>query len=245
VDVFHREISNVFEDLSQSLRVLLESHYKTHVQGLINVDRAEAVGNVEVALTSVLNSFHSLSDATKKEKSLDINWYGTPELAFVLAIRNARHHNLSNKISPLYNFHVQESEDPGRLSQYILVDFPSNEEGGDTFEVYLSWKDIESLLNLPQKVTHFRPEMSEAIRQYLNTEQFKEYGDYYQLSTDRIFINVVPLLVNAGLAIVPKIANLVKASSTESEYFLWHFQNIEKAETKKHEVNCGPIATIN
>jgi hypothetical protein len=98
VDVFHREISNVFEDLSQSLRVLLESHYKTHVQGLINVDRAEAVGNVEVALTSVLNSFHSLSDATKKEKSLDINWYGTPELAFVLAIRNARHHNLSNKI---------------------------------------------------------------------------------------------------------------------------------------------------
>jgi hypothetical protein len=54
-------ITFAFDDLAQSLRVLLEADY--HARRLLFVDRAEAVGNIETALSSVLNAFHSLSDA--------------------------------------------------------------------------------------------------------------------------------------------------------------------------------------
>jgi hypothetical protein len=38
-------IGNAFEELSQSLRVLLEANY--YARELIFVDRAEAIGNIE------------------------------------------------------------------------------------------------------------------------------------------------------------------------------------------------------
>jgi len=90
-------IEHSFEDLSQSLRVLLEADFKANRGGLLFVDRAEAVGNIETGLTGVLNSFHSLYDAIGKqlEKS-PIDWYKSAPLAIILAIRNARHHNAAN-----------------------------------------------------------------------------------------------------------------------------------------------------
>ena len=56
-------ISDAFEDLSHALRVLLEAHLRAN-GGLLQIDRAEAVGNIEAGLSGVLNAFHSLYDAT-------------------------------------------------------------------------------------------------------------------------------------------------------------------------------------
>lgn len=130
-------IGNAFEELSQSLRVLLEANY--YSRELLFVDRAEAIGNIETALTNVLNSFHSLYDATNKQlQEKPIDWYKTGSLAFILAIRNARHHNHANRIRTLYTYHLQESENFQTMEQYILIDFPSLEEEADTFDVYVS-----------------------------------------------------------------------------------------------------------
>ena len=56
-------IEHSFEELLQCFRVLLESHLNATRGGLLFVDRAEAVGNIEAGLTGLLNSFHNLSDA--------------------------------------------------------------------------------------------------------------------------------------------------------------------------------------
>ena len=42
------EITDAFEDLSHALRVLLEADIRAHRQGLIQIDRAEAVGSIHV-----------------------------------------------------------------------------------------------------------------------------------------------------------------------------------------------------
>lgn len=96
-------IEHSFEELSQSLRVLLKANFNANQGRLLFVDRAEAVGNIETGLTGVLNSFHNLYDAIGKqlEKS-PIDWYKSASLALILASRNARHHNATNRIRPLY-----------------------------------------------------------------------------------------------------------------------------------------------
>ena len=114
-------------------------------RAFLQLDRAEAVGNIETALAAVLNTFHSLYDAMGKEGHGDlVDWYKTPELATVLVLRNARHHNQANKIRTMYSYYTQEAEKIGRMEMYILVDFPATEDDADTFDVYISWADLKN-----------------------------------------------------------------------------------------------------
>lgn len=199
-------IDRAFEDLAQSLRVLLEADYRANGGGLLIVDRAEAVGNIEVALSSVLNAFHSLYDAIDRQLGKQpINWYHTGALAIILAIRNARHHNKANKIRTLYTYHADEAVRPDRMEQYVLVDFHSTEEGADTFDVYMSWADLKSLLSLPQNESRLADATRSCIHDYLHSDKFEDYASYYGLDSSRVFFNIVPLFVNAAAAVIPLI----------------------------------------
>lgn len=240
--MYNRAIEHAFEELAQSLRVLLEADYKANQGGLLLVDRAEAVGNIENALSSVLNAFHSLYDAIEKQLgSNPINWYGSGPLAIILAIRNARHHNKANRIRTLYTYHTQEAEHIQHMEQYVLVDFVTPDEGADTFDVYLSWSDLKFLLDMSPSESRIRQPTSSAICEYLDTEKFPEYSSYYGLEESRIFFNVVPLFVNAAATIVPLIKQYCGSGSTESKFFLDHFCTVVHADTKQHDVNCGPF----
>ncbi|MDV6314820.1 hypothetical protein [Idiomarina sp. HP20-50] len=243
--MYNRAIEHAFEELAQSLRVLLEADFRANQDGLLLIDRAEAIGNIENALSSVLNAFHSLYDAI--EKQLDnhpINWYESAPLAIVLAIRNARHHNKANRIRTLYTYHTQEAEYVQRMERYVLVDFVTPDEGADTFDVYMSWSDLKFLLNMPPNESRIRKSTSIAIREYLDTEKFPEYSSYYDLEESRVFFNIVPLLVNAAATIVPLIKQYCGSGSTESAFFAEHFSTVIHADTSHHDVNCGPFALV-
>lgn len=238
----YRLIENALEDIAQSLRILLEADARANHQGLLFADRAEAVGNIETALSSVLNAFHSMYDAIGKQLGNNsIDWYQTGPLATILAIRNARHHNQANRIRTLYTYHAQEAERLDRMAQYVYVDFPSPEEGADTFDVYMSWADFNHLLSLPVSESRIKPDTGTVIRHYLNSEKFSGYASYYKLSESRVFFNIVPLFVNAAAKIVPAIKSHLRGTSTESKLFADHFSTVENADTKNHEVNCGPF----
>jgi hypothetical protein len=240
--VNHHLIEFAFEDLCHSLRVLLEADARANKQGLLFIDRAEAVGNIENALSSVLNAFHSFYDAVKKELGKQpIDWYRTGALAIVLAIRNARHHNKASKIRTLYTYHIHESARPDRMQQYILIDFPSPEEGADTFDLYMSWADLQQFLILPCSESKIPLETGNTIRLYLNSDKFGSYASNYKLSESRVFFNIIPLLVNAGATVIPSIKKNIRGISQESKFFLDHFTTLEQADTKNHEVHCGPF----
>lgn len=236
------QITDAFEDLSHALRVLFEADDRAHRQGLLQIDRAEAVGNIETALAAVLNSFHSLYDAMQKEGHASlVDWYETPELATILTLRNARHHNQAKKVRTMYSFYAQEAEQIGRIEMYVLVDFPAKEDGADTFDIYISWADLKTLLTLPSQTTRIRKPTAQAIHTYLGTVNFQGYASYYGVEEDRIFINAVPLIVNAAAKLVPLIMEFVSPRSLEGETYLTLFQHIQPADTKNHEVDCGPI----
>jgi hypothetical protein len=239
-------VDRSFDALAHGLRVLFEANFRAHSGGLLQIDRAEAVGNIDAALAGVLNAFHSLYDAIGTEFiNRPIDWYSDGALATILALRNARHHNKANKVRVLYSFHAEESDAPGQLTQYVLVDFPAAEEGADTFDVYLSWADFSSLLSMPKSESRLSPESSHAIKEYLGSGKFKSYASNYGLSERHVFFNVVPLIVNAAATITPLISANLKRLSVESETYADLFSDMPLADMKHPEVLCGPVALVN
>jgi hypothetical protein len=235
-------IDNAYDDLAHGLRVLLEADFRANRDGLLFTDRAEAVGNIETAFGAALNAFHSLYDSIEKQLGAPlIDWYGTGELAVLLALRNARHHNHANKIRTLYTFHAREAMRPDRMSQYILIDFPSPEEGADTFDLFLSWADFRSLLSMPSNQSRIRPSCRDVICSYLKTDKFASYAAHYGLSADKIFFNVVPLIVNGAIVITPLIKPYLTGLSLESRTYSDLFDGMPPADTKTPQVNCGPF----
>ena len=232
-------LTHSFEDLAQTFRVLLESNWKLHQ--LLPVDRAEAIGTIETAINAKLNAFHNLYDLMLQNGVNPPNWYEVPELCTILAIRNARHHNKANRIRNIYNYHRYTAAKPTSTKRYFYVDFPAppEEEGGDCFDVPLSWYDLDLFLSMPRKDSRLKPESAAAIREYLNADSFEAQAKALRIEKDRIFFNFVPLALNAGIALHKFVKPHVSFDSVEARYFLHHFETVCSAQTKEHE--CSVI----
>jgi len=228
-------LTHSFEDFAQTFRVLVEAYFS--LNRLITVDRAEAIGTLETAINAKLNAFHNLYDLMAQELNSPVDWYQVPELCTVLAIRNARHHNKANRIRSLYNYHRYEAEDPSRAVEYFYVDFPApqEEEGGDCFDVPLSWADLDQFLSMPRQESRLRPDARNLIRTYLNANKFEEDAAAAGVTKGKIFINFVPLSLNAGIALYPFVHQHVSPDSGEAHYFLEHFKTVGASLTDQHE----------
>ncbi|MBS1020103.1 hypothetical protein JK205_14370 [Gluconobacter cerinus] len=227
-------ITDTFEAFAHSLRILLESVWRS--TELILVDPHEAAGNIEQGLNQALNAFHSVYDVARTIKEIDFDWYATPQTATILAIRNARHHNIAKRIRGLYTYHLQQ-EHPENPRPYLLIDYPETEDGGDTFDVPISWFDLNNMLCMPQEENKLRKSAVRTISEYLSQDKLNEYHEILNISPSSIFINVTPLIVNACKKFTPVIRPYVKPRSLESRQFLTMFDDVFEADTHKHIVN--------
>ncbi|MCP1183996.1 hypothetical protein [Paenibacillus sp. 1781tsa1] len=184
----------------------------------------------------MVNAIHNFYDAMQKE-GINIDWYSIPELCIMLAIRNARHHNQSNRIRSIYNYHLQNLVEPTIKADYLLVDFPGklvDGKRGGFFKFHISWDDIENFISLPRDQSRLRSGSREMIRNYLNADNFEMKSE--DIPKERIFINVVPLIINAGIYLSPFIDNLIFPKSTESKVFYRIFKEGNGALTVEHEL---------
>ncbi|MEN6576351.1 MAG: hypothetical protein ABFD90_08410 [Phycisphaerales bacterium] len=226
-------IAQTFEDLSQALRVLAE--VRIGANALFTVDFDEAVGNIENGLTGVLNAFHSLYDAMKRSKRTGLDWYKSAELCTMLALRNARHHNLCHKVRTLFRYHLDTVTPPTRRHKYLFVDFAPGEADVSTFDVPLSLSDLQELLLLPQDHSRLGKGTHGLISKYIDMDSCIAHAADHGLLATQVFFNVVPLIVNAGIALHPHIRNDIVCKSTESGHFNFHFREVLPATTTKHE----------
>lgn len=226
-------LSHSFEDLAQTFRTLTEAHF--NYNRLVSVDRGEAIGHIETAVNAMLNAFHNLYDLMGQNNLNSIDWYDTPELCVILAIRNARHHNKANRIRNLYNFHRYEMDEPAKIRNYMYVSFPAgiNEEGGSFFDIPLSWSDLCELINMPRHESRLRATAKAYIREYLNADAFETEAKTAGISIERIFFNFVPLAMNAGKSLYPHIKDHISTDSVEASYFLSHFEKVGAARTRE------------
>lgn len=223
-------LTHSFETLAQSFRVMLESHW--NYERLISVDRAEAIGNLDSGINNQLNAFHSFYDQMNA-LNLEPDWYLIPELLTVLVIRNARHHNKANRIRTLANYHRYMVNPPESEKLYFYVDTPETEDGGDFFDVPVSWSDIDEMLLLPRSESRLRPEARERVRTYLKADEFERVARENEFCKEEIFINLVAFMHNAGVALYPYISDKVTPDddSIEAQYFFKHFETVEMGNT--------------
>ncbi|EJA7342699.1 TPA: hypothetical protein JG809_004781 [Vibrio parahaemolyticus] len=233
-------LSHSFEDLAQTFRVLVEADFR--YKQLVTIDRPEAVGNVETAINAMLNAFHNLYDLMQQELGAPVDWYDTPELCVILAIRNARHHNKANRIRSIYNYHVQTAATPNTEHTYYYANFLANpeEEGGSFFDIPISWGDIKELLELPRDESRLRASASDIIRNYVNADLIESSAEEAGVDESDIFINFVPLAMNAGIKLHSYIESHVNPQSVEATSFLDLFGSVAPSITS--EPDCDTMS---
>ena len=228
-------LSHSFEDLAQTFRVLVEADFR--YKQLISTDRPEAVGNVETAINAMLHAFHNLYDLMQQELHAPVDWYDTPELCVILAIRNARHHNRANRIRSIYNYHVQVADTPQTVHTYLYANFLANpsEEGGSFFDIPISWGDLKELLELPRAESRLRASASGIIRNYVNADFIESSAEEAGVGDNDIFINFDPLAMNAGVKLHSYIEAYVTPQSVEANSFLELFGSVAPSITAEPE----------
>lgn len=213
-------ISERFETLAQSFRVFAEQQFTFH--RLLLVDAPEAVGNLDHAIDGILNAFHGLFDATKGEANDAFNFYNDPFCAFVLRLRNARHHNQANGLRNIYRRARYEAPP----ADYLLVDFAAREDGGSYGEYYIAWADVLAIHDVqPDKYA----DSIAVSRQELHADEFETWCAEQGYNAEQIFVNLIPVLAAACSACTPAIKGFIDPQSVEAEAFLRIFTEVETA----------------
>lgn len=227
-------VAQAFEDLAHALRVLLEA--RIGANRLFRVDYAEAVGNIEAGLSRVLDSYHSLYDAMDKEGiRARVDWYATPELCAILALRNARHHNLCSKVRTIFRYHDNTIVPPTTKRKYLIVSYPPGDEDATSIDLPLSLGDLTSLLALPLDQSRLRKSTRELLGGYMSLSMIVEEARRKGFEVTDVFFDVVSLIVNAGIALHPHIADRILHLSTESKHFDIHFKIVSPAQMREPE----------
>jgi len=221
-------ISDRFETLAQAFRVFAEQHLR--FRQLFLIDAPEAVGNLDHAIDGILNAFHGLYDAVKLEAPEAFNFYDDPLCAFVLRLRNARHHNQANGLRSVYR-RARAEEHP---RDYLLINFEAgeSEDGGSFAEHYVSWSDIRAILDL-QSAKY--ADSVTAGREAIAADRFEDWCLAHSYEVDRMFANLIPILSAACSRCTGAISQYIEPESVEAEAFLNIFQNVEPADFDRQE----------
>lgn len=213
-------ICDRFETLAQAFRVFSEQKLKFPT--LFLLDAPEAVGNLDHAIDAILNAFHGLFDAAKHEAKDAFNFYDDPFCAFVLRLRNARHHNQANGLRNIYRRARLEAQP----TNYLLVDFAAHEEGGNYSEYYVSWADVLAIHAVqPIKYAASVAAGCDAIK----ANEFEVWCVGHGYSDEQIFVNLVPILAAACASCMGALKDFVTPQSVEAEAFLHIFTEVATA----------------
>ncbi|MGE6150399.1 hypothetical protein ACLHZ5_21645 [Aeromonas media] len=79
----------------------------------------------------------------------------------------------------------------------------------------------------------------------MHAQEFEKIAKKEGIEKERVFINSVPIVLNAGIALSPHIKDIVKTVSTEGKHFNWHFENVCPAVTDQHEIQKVMVSLPN
>jgi len=193
---------------------------------LVKIDSKEADGTMNLDFASLTNCFSSLNDAIQKTNSASsLDWRKCPELYTIIAIRNAQHHNHANKIRSIFSHHIHNAHP--NTATYTLLDYDTDRDDRGELWHYLSFSDLLNYLDLPQKTSRLKECTVSLIHDYLCTSEIKNKHST-RISTETLFFNAMPLLVNAGIQITKDIQHQIpNGRSDESDCFKSFFLNMK------------------
>lgn len=198
-----------FEFLCHAMRMQLEQIVK--YPDLVDVDEKEAIFNVEISIKSTLDAFHNVYDAIREYSNKSINWYDYPELHFILSLRNAKHHNKGVK-----SIFFEDKD-------CFYIDFLQKNRDILPCIIYpLRWVDIYNYIKSDKKGAR----KYKLLENYLNINLFEKELDRLRLPKESIYINIIPLMLQAGFRLLNICKEYIpkKLDSCEAETFINLFE---------------------
>ncbi|ANH66642.1 hypothetical protein [Mitsuaria sp. 7] len=180
-----------WEGLSNAMRLYVEG--KLRFDNLFQVDREEAVNNMDRAMEAKLEKFHSLYDVTKDLPGFEFFAHGDTSLLIVL--RNALHHR-DHSLFQSWNARLGLNDGMHLLSgtEFLLASTTPG-EAGHTVRFYYPLHDFYARLGAP-RISN--PTAMKALwdAELLFDEMASE-GRRARYPDDRVYVDVMPAFMSA------------------------------------------------
>lgn len=199
--------------LANSMRIYVETHMDFN--RLKDVDQEEAIDNLDRALESKLEAFHSLYDVTKD----DFNYFSYGDTALIILLRNAVHHR-DHLLFKSWNQEIALNEGYKKylgaefiLASHDVLDSPSRMRYFYKLEDFYQRIDLD--LESPyvdQRMRNGnRTKLLAQLNEDLNFKSIMGYAQQERYPKKQIYINIIPIFISA----VCKVFKALKENGLE------------------------------
>lgn len=197
--------------LANTMRLYVEAHMR--FGGLFNIDREEAINNLDRAFEAKLEAFHSLYDVSKEF----FPYFDHGDTSLLIAVRNAIHH----RDHPLFrslNSRLFLDDRPSRWlgASFLLATYPTLHGAPIRMGHYIRLDDLDARLdpNLgsPHLDRFLRPDRAEQrlmlIERQLGLAAIRNHGSSERYPEDQIYLDLMPVFTSA----VSRVFKTMKAA---------------------------------
>lgn len=190
-------ISNALSQLSNAMRIY--SEYFLRYLSLLDIDREEAIHNVDRSFENNLEKFHTLYDVSKEI----YDFHSHADTSLMISIRNALHH----RNHPLFVSLIQEvwldSPQNKVLEEKYFIAQHQIKSGKSMMSHLVKLEDIYSRLDPRCKSSYFdnfakrSPEKFISLQQELGFEKIWECSRKNGYQDSKVYIDLLPIFNSA------------------------------------------------
>ncbi|WP_313443822.1 hypothetical protein [Brevundimonas sp.] len=195
-----RAVERAIDVLANTMRLYVEAH--TRFGGLFDIDREEAVNNLDRAFEAKLNAFHSLYDVSKS--LFPYNDFG--DTALLIAVRNALHHHdhpvFHSFLSRLY---LEDGFEKWEGAAFLLAQHPTRHGAPILMTHLVRLDDIDARLDptraSPLLDKHLKGARAtkrfEVINNGLALPLVRARGTVKRYPEDQVYLDLMPIFISA------------------------------------------------
>jgi len=185
--------------LANSMRIYVETHFD--FQRLKNIDKEEAIDNLDRAFEAKLEAFHSLYDVSKS----DIDYFAHGDTAVLILLRNAIHH----RDHLLFRSWNQDMALNDGYKQYLGAEFllAGYAISGSPAKMRYFYKLEDFYLRIDEELgspylenrmeASNRSKLIEKLNIDLHFSDIKQRAKVGRYPDGQVYINVMPIFISA------------------------------------------------
>jgi hypothetical protein len=197
--VTNSAVESAISTLANTMRLYVESHMR--FAGLFQVDREEAVNNLDRAFEAKLEAFHTLYDVSKRL----FRYFDYADTTLLIAVRNAIHHRDHPLFRSLYSRLFLDDPLPWVGASLLLVSYPTLHGAPIRMNHYVRLDDLDARLNPKIRSQHLEAVMSSykaerrfaMIEHQLSLDVIRLKGSSQRFPDDQIYLDMMPIFTSA------------------------------------------------
>lgn len=186
--------------LANTMRLYVEAHIR--FRELFDVDREEAINNLDRAFEAKLNAFHSLYDVSKRLFS----YFDHGDTALLIAVRNALHHHENPLFhSFLSRLYLEDGLTRWQGASFLLASYPTRHGAPVMMSHPIRLDDLYARLDptraSPHLDTHVKGsramERLLLIEHDLALDDVRQKGAVEHYPESQVYVDLMPVITSA------------------------------------------------